>query len=244
MSPGDSRAHRPDHVVVRDIRRADAGQVAELGTAGVATVHEAAGKSGLLRPYLRPIYAGAAVAGPAVTVLCQPGDNLMIHLAVELCRPGDVLVVAVASDSTDGMLGELLATSLRAHGVAGVVIDAGVRDSAELARIGFPVWARAVSARGTFKASPGSVNVPVVCAGQAVHPGDAVVADDDGVVCVPAESAAEVARRANKRIAGEASTREKLQQRVLGADLYNLRETAAALGIEYVDGPDAPGDGR
>lgn len=225
------------NVVVRDIQRADAGQVQKLGEAGVATVHEAANKTGLAHPALRPIYPGASVAGTAVTVLCQPGDNLMIHLAIETCRPGDVLVVATTSDSTDGAVGELLATSMRAHGVLGVVTDTGVRDVAELTESRFPVWARAVSAQGTFKATPGSVNVPVVCAGQLVRPGDAIVGDDDGVVRVPAESVSEVAERSEGRLAKEKATREKLAGGALGADIYNLRETAAQLGIEYVDDP-------
>lgn len=225
------------NVVVRNIQRADAGQVQKLGEAGVATVHEAANKTGLAHPALRPIYPGASVAGTAVTVLCQPGDNLMIHLAIETCRPGDVLVVATTSDSTDGAVGELLATSMRAHGVLGVVTDTGVRDVAELTESRFPVWARAVSAQGTFKATPGSVNVPVVCAGQLVRPGDAIVGDDDGVVRVPAESVSEVAERSEGRLAKEKATREKLAGGGLGADIYNLRETAAQLGIEYVDDP-------
>lgn len=229
------------NVVVRDIQRADAGQVQKLGEAGVATVHEAANKTGLAHPYLRPIYPGASVAGTAVTVLCQPGDNLMIHLAIETCRPGDVLVVATTSDSTDGAVGELLATSMRAHGVRGVVTDTGVRDVAELTESRFPVWARAVSAQGTFKATPGSVNIPVVCAGQLVTPGDAIVGDDDGVVRVPAESVAEVAERSEARLAKEKATREKLAGGELGADIYGLRDTAARLGIEYVDDPGETG---
>lgn len=229
------------NVVVRTVRRADAGQVARLGEAGVATVHEAANKTGLAQPYLRPIYPGASVAGSAVTVLCQPGDNLMIHLAIETCRPGDVMVVATTSESTDGAVGELLATSMRAQGVRGVVTDTGVRDVAELTEQRFPVWARAASAQGTFKATPGSVNVPVVCAGQLVHPGDAIVGDDDGIVRVPAGSVADVAERSETRLAKEKATREKLAGEELGADIYNLRETAARLGIEYVDDPDETG---
>lgn len=225
------------NVVVRTIERADAGQVQKLGQAGVATVHEAANKTGLTQPYLRPIYPGASVAGTAVTVLCQPGDNLMIHLAMETCRPGDVLVVATTSDSTDGAVGELLATSMQAQGVRGVVTDTGVRDIAELTQMRFPVWARAVSAQGTFKATPGSVNVPVVVAGQLVHPGDAIIGDDDGVVRVPAGSVSEVVERSEQRLAKERVTREKLAGGTLGADIYGLRDTAAELGIEYVDGP-------
>lgn len=229
------------NVVVRDVERADAEQVRKLGEAGVATVHETANKTGLTQPYLRPIYPGASVAGTAVTVLCQPGDNLMIHLALETCRPGDVLVVATTSDSTDGAVGELLATSMRARGVRGVVTDTGVRDVAELTRMRFPVWSRAVSAQGTFKATPGSVNVPVVCAGQLVHPGDAIVGDDDGVVRVPAGSVAEVVERSEQRIAKEQAVRKKLADGELGADIYGLRKVAAELGITYQDHPEPDG---
>ena len=173
------------HVVVRDVVRTDASVLAGLAELGVSTVHEADHRRGALDPTIRPIQAGARIAGSAVTVSCPPGDNLMIHAAVETCRPGDILVVTTTSPSTDGMIGELLATSLRAHGVVGVVTAAGVRDAAELRAMEFPVWARAISPHGTVKASPGSVNVPVVCGGQIVHPGDAIVADDDGVVVVP-----------------------------------------------------------
>ncbi len=224
-------------IVIRNIERADARMVKRLEAAGVATVHEAAGRTGLLQPYLRPIYPGASAAGTAVTVMCQPGDNLMVHLAVECCRPGDLLVVAVSSPSTDGFIGELLATSLRAQGVTAVVIDAGVRDVAMLRDMDFPVWARAVSAQGTVKATPGAVNVPVVCAGQLIEPGDPVIADEDGIVRVPADSAAEVADRAEARIRYEAQIKEKLEGGELGVDLYGFRDLARRQGIVYVDEP-------
>jgi 4-hydroxy-4-methyl-2-oxoglutarate aldolase len=221
-------------VVIRNIERADAGAVKRLGAAGVATVHEAAGRVGLCQPDLRPIYPGGVVAGPAVTALCTAGDNLMVHLAVECCQPGDVLVVGVTSPCTQGFIGELLATSLRAHGAIGVVIDAGVRDVAVLKEMQFPVWSRAISAQGTAKATPGAVNVPVVCGGQLFRPGDAVVADDDGVVCIPAGDAASVADKAEDRIRREDATREKLARGELGVDIYGYRELAARLGITYV----------
>jgi 4-hydroxy-4-methyl-2-oxoglutarate aldolase len=223
--------------VVRSHERADPAVMAALGAGGVATVHEAQGRTGLLLPRLRPIYPGAAVAGSAVTVLCHPGDNLMIHLAVELCRPGDVLVVAMTSENEDGLLGELLATSLRAHGVVAAVMDCGVRDVASLREMEFPVWSRAISAQGTSKAAAGSVNVPVVCAGQSVRPGDAMVADDDGVVCVSRTAAAEVAVRVAERVGHEAAVRRRLAAGELGADLYGFREVAERLGIE--DGGDS-----
>lgn len=228
-------------VVVRGIARADAELVRRLGVAGVATVHEASGREGLLEPYMRPVWEGAAAAGTAVTVLCPPGDNLMVHVAIECCHPGDVLVVALASASTDGFIGELLATSLRARGVVGVVIDAGARDVAALREMRFPVWSRAVSARGTVKATVGSVNVPVVCAGQLVCPGDVVVADDDGVVCVPAARAAEVAERSEERVRREEETRAKLAAGALGVDLYGLRRVVGDLGLVYLDGQPADG---
>lgn len=220
-------------VVVRIDGRVDSDVLSALAAGGVATVHEAQGRTGLLLPRLRPIYAGHAVAGSAITVLCRPGDNLMLHLAVEVCRPGDVVVVAMTSENEDGLLGELLATSLRAHGVIAVVMDCGVRDVALLREMRFPVWSRAVSAQGTSKSAAGSVNVPVVCAGQQINPGDAIVADDDGVVCVPAKTAARVAARAVERIAHETVIRQRLVRGDLAADIYGLREVAARLGIEY-----------
>jgi 4-hydroxy-4-methyl-2-oxoglutarate aldolase len=223
------------HVVVRKISRAERASVAGLAEAGVATIHEAMGRTGLMEPVIRPIQRGARIAGSAVTVLCQPGDNLMIHAAVEVCSEGDVLVVTTTSPSTDGMFGELLATSLRARGVIGLVIDAGVRDVAELNEMGFPVWSRAVSAQGTVKATPGSVNVPVVCGGAAVRAGDVIAADDDGVVIVPQARAGLALERSRVRLAKEADTRAVLASGELGVDRYGLRERLAELGVEYVD---------
>jgi 4-hydroxy-4-methyl-2-oxoglutarate aldolase len=221
------------HVVVTEFARTDALDLAGLAGLGVSTVHEADGRRGALAPGIRPIQDGAVVAGSAVTVSCHPGDNLMIHAAVETCRTGDVLVVTTTSPSTDGMVGELLATSLRAHGVVAVVIDAGVRDVAALRAMGFPVWSRAISPQGTVKASPGSVNVPVVCGGVVVHPGDAVVADDDGVVVVPRERVSTVLTAGRQREAKETATRARLAAGELGVDLYGLRERLAELGITY-----------
>jgi 4-hydroxy-4-methyl-2-oxoglutarate aldolase len=223
------------HVVVREIDRADAQVIAGLAEAGVATVHEAAGRTGLLAPEIRPIQQGVGLAGSAVTVSCHPGDNLMIHAAVEVIRPGDVLVVTTTSLSTDGMFGELLATSLMVHGCAGLIIDAGVRDVAPLREAGFPVWSRAIHAQGTVKASPGSVNVTVCCAGQIVRPGDAVVADDDGVCVVERETAGEVLRACLARTERETAVREVLRSGTLGLDHYNLRPVLDKLGVRYVD---------
>ncbi len=220
--------------IVRTIERPEAQDVALLGELGVATVHEAQGRRGLMKPYLRPIYPAAKAAGPAVTVLCHPGDNLMIHAAVEVCRPGDVMVVAVVAESTDGMFGELLATSLRAHGVAGLVIDAGSRDIVKLTEMNFPVWSRAVSAQGTVKETAGSVNVDVVCAGAIVHPGDVIVGDQDGVVVVPRSRTAEIAKLGEQRSAKEERTRERLRSGELGLDIYGLRAKLATLGVEYL----------
>ncbi|HVN09964.1 MAG TPA: 4-carboxy-4-hydroxy-2-oxoadipate aldolase/oxaloacetate decarboxylase [Patescibacteria group bacterium] len=220
--------------IVRTIERPEAAAVKLLGELGVATVHEAQGRRGLMKPYLRPIYAAAKASGPAVTVLCHPGDNLMIHAAVEVCRPGDVMVVAVVAESTDGMFGELLATSLRAHGVAGLVIDAGTRDVEDITAMNFPVWSRAISAQGTVKETPGSVNVDVVCAGAMVHPGDVIVGDADGVVVVPRAHAAQIAALGEQRRAKEERSRERLRSGELGLDMYGLRAKLAALGVEYV----------
>lgn len=221
------------HVVVREIARAEPDVITALGQFGVATVHEAQGRTGLLAAYMRPIYAGASIAGSAVTVLVPPGDNWMIHVAVEVCRPGDVLVVAPSSPCSDGYFGELLATSLAARGVRGLVIDAGVRDVAALAAMKFPVWSKCIWAQGTVKASLGSVNVPIVCAGRAIAPGDVLVADDDGAAVVQREQAAEVAQAAARRIAAEDEKRRRLASGELGLDLYDMRGKLAALGLEY-----------
>lgn len=225
-------------VIVRSIDRPPLEVVTGLAGAGVATIHEAAGKTGLMAPSIRPIQDGVKIGGPAVTVLCPPGDNLMIHAAVEVVQPGDLLVVATSSRSTDGMFGDLLATSLRARGCAGLVIDAGVRDVAELRAMQFPVWSAAIHAQGTVKASPGSVNAPVVCAGVQVAPGDVVVADDDGVVVVPRSSTADVLDAANDRLTKEAETRRRLEDGELGLDFYGLRDKLQVLGVRWVDSAD------
>ena len=223
------------HRVNRHIPRPDPKAVKLLGELGAATIHEAQGRTGVMFPYLRPIYLSARVSGPAVTVSCHPGDNLMIHAAVEVCKPGDVLVVVTTSESTDGMFGDLLGTSCQAHGVAGLIIDAGVRDTAELTEMRFPVWAKAISPQGTVKASPGSVNVPVVCAGMLVNPGDVIVGDADGVVVVPRATAADVAKAGQQRIAKEVKSRERLAAGELGVDFYGLRAKLKELGVEYVE---------
>jgi 4-hydroxy-4-methyl-2-oxoglutarate aldolase len=221
--------------IVRRIPRAAAADIAALNDLGVATVHEAQARTGLMRPYMRPIYISAKVAGSAVTVSCQPGDNLMIHAALELVQPGDLLVVTTTSESTDGMFGELLAVSCRARGVVGLVIDAGVRDVADITAMNFPVWARAISAQGTVKATGGSVNIPVVCAGALVRPGDVIVGDADGVVVVPRAAAAEVARLGAERVAKEQQSRARLRSGELGIDMYGWRSKLTELGVRYVD---------
>lgn len=225
-------------VVVRNIQRADANAVGVLASAGVATAHEAFGRFGLMKPYMRPIWAGASIAGPAVTVLAQPGDNWMLHVAIEQCQKGDVVVVGCTADNTDGMFGELIATSMKARGVAGLIIDAGCRDVRPLQEMGFPVWSRAISAKGTVKATLGCVNIPVVCAGVNVEPGDVVVADDDGVVVIPKKYAADVGQKASKRMAEEDGKRQKLASGILGLDMYNMREPLAKAGLVYVDRPE------
>jgi 4-hydroxy-4-methyl-2-oxoglutarate aldolase len=225
-------------VVVQNIDRADADVVKRLGVLGASTVHEAYGRVGLMKPYLRPVWAGGEAAGTAVTVLAHPGDNWMIHVAVEQCRPGDILVVGCISDNTDGMFGDLLATSLKARGVTGLVIDAGCRDVKSLREMGFPVWSKAISAKGTVKATLGAVNVPVVCAGINVEPGDAVIADDDGVVVVRRKDAVEVAAKGEKRQADEEGKRKLLASGALGLDMYNMREPLAKAGLVYIDRPE------
>jgi 4-hydroxy-4-methyl-2-oxoglutarate aldolase len=225
-------------VVVRTIKRADSNAIGTLGAVGVSTAHEALGRSGLMKPYLRPIWAGAQIAGPAVTVLAQPGDNWMIHVAVEQCQKGDVLVVGCTADNSDGMFGELLATALVARGVIGLIIDAGARDVKALKEMGFPVWSRAISAKGTVKAALGAVNIPVVCAGVNVEPGDVVVADDDGVVIVPKKLAVETAAKAQKRHDDEDGKRKRLAAGELSLDMYKMREGLAKAGLVYVDKPE------
>jgi 4-hydroxy-4-methyl-2-oxoglutarate aldolase len=225
-------------VAIRNIQRAAPADIDALGQLGVATIHEAQGRTGLLRPYLRPIYPRARMAGSAVTVLVHPGDNWMIHVAVELCQPGDVLVVGCSSEADDGFFGDLLGVSCQAHGIRGLVIDGGVRDTRDLAEMQFPVWSKAIHAKGTVKATVGAVNVPIICAGQSVTPGEVVVADDDGVVIVELAAAAAVLAAGRKRIENEASKRERLAKGELGLDPYNMRPRLKEAGLVYLDSLD------
>lgn len=227
-----------EKIAVRNIQRANAGEIATLESLGVATVHEAQGRKGLMKSTMRPIYSGARIAGSVVTVLNHPGDNWMLHVAMELCQQGDVLVVGVSDEDQHGMFGDLLATLAMARGVKGLIIDAGVRDVRDLTEMGFPVWSTAIWSQGTVKETVGSVNVPIVCAGATVRPGDVVIADDDGVCIVPRDTAAAVAQKGMERSANEESKRARLQAGELSLDMYDMRQALSDAGLEYVDSVD------